>query len=361
MKLDYALQTNSATIAGRLAWSPARLFAKGQRGAYFSARRGLFQDAAGTLPASNPRDPVALWQDLSGCGNHAVQPIMEQRPILGRHPARGLMNRLPNNTSDGAALGVLGAGGALPDGWTLAGMPAGTVEILSIAPKNGRPNIRLRLNGTPTGTVFMNTVGAQDFIQAAVGQTWNSSAWIQRVAGSTNNLTNLAFTLFSFDGNTPSGGSLGPDLRDVIDTDTRRSTPFQITNASVDRVTQYLRLAATGTIDITLDVSAPQLEQGSQPSGLQLARANGFDVTEAGQSSLWYLQPDGVDDWMQFTPPLQCRRWIFSCGRSRRSRQSGFRRDHISSRHDAIPDTCGRGCRVTTAQRHQRVGITRGG
>ena len=35
MKLDYALQTNSATIAGKLAWSPARLFAKGQRGAFF--------------------------------------------------------------------------------------------------------------------------------------------------------------------------------------------------------------------------------------------------------------------------------------------------------------------------------------
>ena len=38
MKLDYALQTNSATIAGKLAWSPARLFAKGQRGAFFFPR-----------------------------------------------------------------------------------------------------------------------------------------------------------------------------------------------------------------------------------------------------------------------------------------------------------------------------------
>ena len=229
---------------------------------------------------------------------------MEQRPILGRHPARGLVNRLPNNTSDGAALGILGAGGALPDGWTLAGMPAGTVEIVSLAPKNGRPNIRLRLNGTPTGTVFLNTVGTSDFIEATVGQTWTSSAWIQRVGGSTNNITNLAFTLFSFAGGTPVGGSLGNNLRDIVDMDGRRATMFQITDQSADRVTQYLRIAATGTIDITLDVSSPQIEQGPQPSGLQIARANGFDVTEAGQSSLWYLQPDGVDDWMQFTTPF---------------------------------------------------------
>lgn len=41
--------------------------------------REVYQDLAGTIPATNG-NPVALWKDLSGNGNHASQAVAGQRP-----------------------------------------------------------------------------------------------------------------------------------------------------------------------------------------------------------------------------------------------------------------------------------------
>lgn len=42
--------------------------------------RPLFQDVGGTVPVTSDGDPVALIQDLSGNGNHAVQDVVPARP-----------------------------------------------------------------------------------------------------------------------------------------------------------------------------------------------------------------------------------------------------------------------------------------
>jgi hypothetical protein len=52
-------------------------------------------------------------------------------------------------------------------------------------------------------------------------------------------------------------------------------------------------------IDITLDISAPQHEIGSAPTAVQITGANGFDITEVPFRDVYYLAPDGVDDWME--------------------------------------------------------------
>ena len=42
----------------------------------------MYQDAAGTTPVTAMEQPVGLWLDKSGKGNHATQSITASRPVL---------------------------------------------------------------------------------------------------------------------------------------------------------------------------------------------------------------------------------------------------------------------------------------
>lgn len=49
---------------------------------WFRADAGTYQDSAGTTQALTNADPVGLWQDQSGQGNHVSQPVDAVRPTL---------------------------------------------------------------------------------------------------------------------------------------------------------------------------------------------------------------------------------------------------------------------------------------
>ena len=83
MHLGLGIQLGS----NRPAYSPADLFANGEQGFTFPdlnpALGLLFQDSAGTTPATTAGDPVALVLDRSGNGNDAIQDVNTNfRPIL---------------------------------------------------------------------------------------------------------------------------------------------------------------------------------------------------------------------------------------------------------------------------------------
>jgi hypothetical protein len=60
----------------------------------------MFQDVAGTVPVTGPGQSVRRQFDISGRGNHRLQPsAVEFAPILGRHPASGIRN-LANFSAD---------------------------------------------------------------------------------------------------------------------------------------------------------------------------------------------------------------------------------------------------------------------
>ena len=65
--------------------------------AWFKADKGVFQGAGGsdtgaTNPATTTAQPIALWQDQSGIGNHVLQATSAKRPTY----ATGVLNGLPS-------------------------------------------------------------------------------------------------------------------------------------------------------------------------------------------------------------------------------------------------------------------------
>lgn len=64
-------------------FSPARLFANGEEGAWYdpSDLSTLYQDSAGTTTVTADGDPVGRMEDKSGNGNHATQSTSAARPV----------------------------------------------------------------------------------------------------------------------------------------------------------------------------------------------------------------------------------------------------------------------------------------
>ncbi|MBR3371158.1 MAG: hypothetical protein IKG52_11080 [Rhodobacteraceae bacterium] len=267
----------------------------------FQGADHTFVDLEATTLAQ-PGQPVAAatnWADqIVG-----VQSDSNRRPIRGRHPSSGLRNRLPNSRMDGAAVGKLNEGGRLPDGWQLVGIATSAVEVLSLAPKNGRPNIRVEFNGVPSSNIQLIFTAAGS-IPTGTGQTWSGSAWVQMVGGSAANITGASIINTHFSATGFLGGTNGGNFSSSITDDLRRSASGQITFSDVTNSRVLFQLSNTGTINIVLDISAPQLEKASAPSAVQITAENGFDVTEAGQGDVHYLGYDGADDRLTFANPF---------------------------------------------------------
>lgn len=98
-------------LAGR--WTPARLFANGEQGAWYdpSDLSTQFQDSSGTTAAALSL-PVGLISDKSGRGNHASQATAPSRPTLVQPTyyslrADGVDDSLAATTGGGGTTGIL--------------------------------------------------------------------------------------------------------------------------------------------------------------------------------------------------------------------------------------------------------------
>ena len=84
LDIGFALRARRVE-GGPRPFDPATLFADGSDGIWLdpSALAGMFQDAAGTVPAAVDA-PVGRIVDRSGRGNHATQSVAASRPLLRR-------------------------------------------------------------------------------------------------------------------------------------------------------------------------------------------------------------------------------------------------------------------------------------
>lgn len=299
MRLDYSLRLNSAACLGSHAWTPAQLFARGQSGALFLARRGLFLDMAGTEPARTPGQPIALMRDLSANANHATQPNPAQRPILGRHPARGVANIYPANTTN-----LLGWPTTRLTSVTAPESTSGeqAVNLTATVAHASGAFLRNGLVALPSGvyTLSAHAKGNGWFVlRAGVEADFNDAAvaWFDLGAGVAGNatLTSGASVIASPSASvTPVGDGYHLALTFTVTAVAALSMRFYLVDGDAS-------LAVTPGASARLE--APQLEAGAQATPYQ-RRVSQYDITEAGQRSLWYLSADGVDDWMQLAQPF---------------------------------------------------------
>jgi hypothetical protein len=223
-------------------------------GSFTRASTGTYFDSAGVMQTAaidEPRfthDPVTL----------------EPLGLLDEDESA---NKVRNNTMVGAAVGIVGAGGAVPTNWnaTVSGM---TTEVLASAVWRGINYIRLRVSGTAAASFWSLNCESSTQFPTGVGQTWSRSDYLALVAGSLANATGVTQTMrqLAGDGATNLGDLTVPDRKASLTSTLQRFTVTATTeNASIAYLQSFLRVGLTigQAYDFTIDVGMPQLELGS--------------------------------------------------------------------------------------------------
>jgi hypothetical protein len=257
----------------------------------------VFTDAAATTAATFG-DTVGGLRDGRGT-IVATQATSGARPQYGRHPAGGIRNVLPNNRMDGAVVGVLGSGGAAPTGWTLsfAGGAAGSFEVVAV----GADYIDIRIVQTASVGAPIVRFSQTGQFPSVQGDVWASSAGLALIDGDLagNAIPQLRGTQVDDEGTSVAVLAF-LDSVPITSTLTRYSGTATANNAGVVGINSDFRVSSLGPWTATFRISLPQLEQAAEASDVQNTGASGFDITETGQRDVYYLAPDGMDDFMNF-------------------------------------------------------------
>lgn len=216
-------------------------------------------------------------------GNHAIQDINDDyRPTLGRHPNSGLRNLLTYTENFGK--------------W---------------ATSNGA--VLVSQNG-PTGRVSLDRVVSVPsfirYISPDTDFTRTVSIDIKKVSGSTD-----VVRIYTASNNADGNASLNLDTGAIsgfgggaIANESATLLPdgfWRVKFTSLTLPTGGSQIKLVNDLDsstLTVDIRFPQLEEGSTATTYQKVTSQ-YDVTEAGKRDLWYLRPDGVDDYM-YVPSL---------------------------------------------------------
>jgi hypothetical protein len=294
MRLDYTLGLNSVTILGNRAWTPARIFSGLVGGAYFSAERGLFQDVAGTVPVTLPGQSVALMQDQSGQANHAVQTLATSRPTFGRHPARGGVNRWNGSAAPTDTIF-----------WPTPREQNGlTSTVVGSGAEGGLPYIDVRWQGVFTGSGFHNTIysaGAARIPTAPAAQ-WTNSMIARVIAGAAPASGGLRVGVIEETAPTTFVGAVESAAVDT-GSDTERAQSRVVASGNQVRPSISLTGSVGASVDVTYRIKGVQFEQGPARTAYQFNYSQ-FDITETGERDLFYIAPDGVDDFMTLVTPF---------------------------------------------------------
>lgn len=214
------------------------------------------------------------------------------------------VNSLPNNTAQGTAAG---SPGFAPTGWIVTG-DANSIsrQIIGTGVEDGINYIDIKYSGTSTGAGSFSVIpSALNTIVAASGQSWTGSAFVKLQAGSLSNVTN---TLMGANGRSTAGASIEASFNAFSPTSEplgkqRRTVSITLANASSERIsmTAFSGSYASGvTIDITLRIGLPQLEQGAfatspiLTSGTAVTRSADVASISGSNFSSWYRQDEGT-------------------------------------------------------------------
>jgi hypothetical protein len=171
-------------------------------------------------------------------------------------------NSIRNNSMTGAAAGTPGT---LPTNWSAPATAAGiTRQIIGTGTVNGIPYIDIKFSGTAVAGDTVLFAEPTTGVATVNATTWTSAAFVSLVGGSLTNVT----PKFGMRYRAAAGASIASQVFEsaIVPTATltRYTTTATAADATVAFVTPSLTLTmASGAVDITVRIGAPQLELGS--------------------------------------------------------------------------------------------------
>jgi len=167
-------------------------------------------------------------------------------------------NGIRNSTMQGAAVGIPGSGGSLPNNFGAFGGTIAT-EVIAFGTIDGFPYIDIKVTGSPSSAGIIN-FDSKSAIAAAENEVWTNSFYAYIVDGTTTNVTTISPRINWRDGGTSSiSADAGADFKDETTFAKRSLTATGV--ASTGYILPQILLNCSGPVDFTLRVSAPQCEQ----------------------------------------------------------------------------------------------------
>lgn len=236
-------------------------------GTHYASLSAFLTASGGTFA----RSTTATYFDSAGVLRSAAANTPRFDYDYTTHAAKGILiegNRT-NSIRRSEVTGVVaGIPGTPPNGWAYSNSPGITREVVGGGTINGMTYVDVHFYGTATGTSdCVLDPEVSNFITAAAGQTWTFSVYIGLVGGSWPATRNVEISVRERD----SGGTLlattGYDFRAAVPNSTLRrlSVTRTLNDAASAYVSPAIRMTPhVGTsVDYTLRVAAPQMEQGT--------------------------------------------------------------------------------------------------
>jgi len=217
------------------------------------ASDATFFDANGVLQTAS--DNVARF-DHSATGSSLGLLIEEART-----------NSIRNSQAGGSTNGVIGSGGVMPTNWSGGNATGITYEIIGTGTESGFSYVDVKISGTNSsgGNVFP-AIGFDSITQvvAASGQTWTQSFYAKIASGSSSGFSSVSVQISEA---TSGGSAITANTTSITLTSSlsRYSHTRTLTEATTARVWgRFISTVPNGnTVDLTLRIAAPQLEQGA--------------------------------------------------------------------------------------------------
>ena len=174
-------------------------------------------------------------------------------------------NQIRNSTMQGA---IVGAPGTFPTNWVLTNQATGTnTAVVATGYENGLPFIDIQFFGTAsiTGNILVAADSTTQIV-AATGQTWNGSVYVKLVAGTQTVPMQTAISARLAGGVFASDYTQNFTLTNTLQRYAARANPIGIASVAFIQPKALVLIVNSGqTIDCTVRIAAPQIEQTLDP------------------------------------------------------------------------------------------------
>lgn len=175
-----------------------------------------------------------------------------------------------NPRFEGATVGALDSGGALPQYMSITGIADSAVTVVGVSVVNGWPRLRITLNGTPSSAPRL-IFEEDDQIAGVNTNTFCHAVGLALAGGSLTNLSSIGVRIAE---RTAAGADVAAGSNNVTPDSAHRRYYYGRTlsgGGTVAKVTHEVIFNwSSGAINVTLDIFVPEIETGLVPTSPML-------------------------------------------------------------------------------------------